>query len=106
MTEISGHTEEAKEVIVLSKQAFNQMIRIIKTAPIARARLVRTAARGALNRLGIKADSSKVVAGIPKGHDHFNGMSVSAWFDKVKAEHKRAIRQVVAIDATATARMG
>jgi len=100
---IPGELRVVKE---LSKDQFRDVIRMLKRCPIEQAASVRFATFDALKRLGAKRDPTKAVRGIPSGSDQVNIRRILDWLDKVGPEDRRAIRQLVAIDATAVARSG
>ncbi len=83
---------------------FNNIIRSIKRSSIDRAKQIRHVTYGELKRLGVKRNKSKVVKGIPKGSDQTNHGDAFTWMHSIEPGQKRAIRQLVAIDATAVAR--
>ena len=91
--------------VELNPQQFNHVIRQIKNAAIDRAKLIRTATHSTLKRLKVKRDVSKAVKGIPKGSDQGNVGTILTWLERIGPTDKKAIRQLVAIDATAVARM-
>lgn len=84
---------------------FDTFIRMIKQAPLDRIKLVKLASTLALERLGAK-QNGKAVAGVPDGSDTYNMRTLFDFFDKVRPGQRKAIRQIKAIDATATARVG
>ena len=84
---------------------FSNVIRLIKNAPLDRAKVLKTATWETLRRLGVKRDPSKAVSGLPKGSDQGDIMSLVAWMYRIKPEDKEAVEQVVAIDATCYARV-
>ena len=90
----------------MSKQGFNNVIRLCKTASLDRVAQLRQSTFVNLKRLGVKRDSSKAVAGVPNGSDQHDLMSLFVWAANIRAEDKDAIKQLVAIDATCVARSG
>jgi len=92
--------------VELNQQQFDHVIRQIKNASIDRAKLIRTATHSTLKRLKTKRDVSKAVSGIPKGSDQGNVGTILTWLERVGPNDKKAIEQVVSIDATAVMRMG
>ena len=91
--------------VKLPKQQFRNVIRQIKTADLNRVKVLRTATYNALKRLGVNRDPTKAVKGIPKGSDQGDVQSIVVWLAKVSPKDKQAVRQVVAIDATASQRV-
>ncbi len=88
----------------MSEQHFNQVVRFVKMASLDRVSQLRQATFDTLGRLGVKRDSSKAVRGLPSGSDQHDLQSLFVWMAKVRPQHKNAVRQVVAIDATCVAR--
>ncbi len=93
-------------LVELTKVQYNKTIRMVRTAGIERLKFVRTATYVALRRLGVKRDLSKAVKKTPHGSDQHNTGNLVTWLARVSPTDKKAVRQVVAIDATAVARMG
>ncbi len=93
-------------VVTMSRSQFKWVIRQIKTGTIARAKSIEVGTFAALERLGVDRDLSKAVRGIPAGPDQGNVRTILDWLNRVGPKNKRAIKQVVAIDATAAARIG
>lgn len=87
---------------------FDNVIRGIKISSLERAKQIRHVTYGELKRLGIKRNKSKAIKGIPKGSDQTNLGSTYTWMYSIKPtkenKQKEAIRQLVAIDATAVIR--
>ncbi len=89
----------------LTKQVFAKYVRMAKSLGLEKVREVRTITWEALKRLGVKRDLSKAVKGVPKGSDQLNVSNVILWLRSVPREgedkySKKAVRQVVALDAT------
>lgn len=91
--------------VKLPPNQFNNVIRYVKRAELDRVKSLRTATFNTLKRLGVARDPSKAVRGVPKGSDQGDMMSIFVWMDKTTPANRPAVRQVVAIDATATARV-
>ena len=91
--------------VAMPKNHVNNVIRMIKTQPLTSVKALRYASFRCLKRIGVKRNMSKAVRGTPDGSDQGELMSIILWFDKVQKNDKQAIRQAVAIDATAVARM-
>ncbi len=83
---------------------FDAVIRMLKKTGMDRVTAVRTATFKTLKRLKVKRDMPKAVKGIPEGTDDHNIMSIVVWLDRVAKEDKKAIKQIVKMDATAVAR--
>ncbi|KKN88367.1 hypothetical protein LCGC14_0249300 [marine sediment metagenome] len=83
---------------------FDNVIRGIKTSSLERAKQVRHVTYNELKRLGVKRNKSKAIKGIPKGSDQTNLGSTYTWMYAIEPNQKKAIRQLVIIDATAVAR--
>lgn len=107
---------------------FDNVIRFIKLSTFERARMIQRTTESTLGRLEVGRDPSKAVKGLPDGSDEGNVRNVLLWLGLVEGKNKEvaalskeekatkeskaairslrnAIAQVVAIDATATARM-
>lgn len=90
--------------IRLPDNQFNNVIRVIKKSQVDRVKNIRQISFDTLKRLKVKRDLSKAVKGIPKGSDQTNVRAIIDWMNKVERKNKWAVRQVVAIDATAVVR--
>jgi hypothetical protein len=90
--------------IALLPRHFATVVRVIKKARIEQVNNLRGASFRALKRLGVKRDLTKAVKGLPEGSDQQDFQSIFQWMDKIGPENKKAVRQLVAIDATAVLR--
>lgn len=90
--------------IRLPKKQFGSVIRVIKKSHVDRAKTIRQLSFDTLKRLGVKRDLSKAVAGMPNGSDQGNVGAIRDWMNKVEKKNRWAVKQVVAIDATAVVR--
>jgi len=88
----------------LPKGQYRSVIRLVKRANLGRAMVLKTATHNALKRLGVKRDPSKAVPGMPRGSDQGNIRSIIVWMDNVGPGDVKAVRQIVAVDATCVAR--
>ncbi len=91
--------------LTLSQKHFNNIIRSINRSNVATAGSIETATKNALERLGVERDVSKAVTSLPKGSDQGDVGAIVAWLKKIQSNNKRAIRQIVVIDATAAKRV-
>ncbi len=89
----------------LDKTQFRNLVRAIKNMGLDRVKNIRTVSFESLKRLKVKRDLTKAVKGIPKGSDQYSEAAVFNWLRKVGPTNKRAVSQVIAIDATAVSRM-
>ncbi len=89
----------------LPKQNFRDVIRQIKRAAVGRVASIVTATAAAMERLGVERNPDKAVDGTPKGSDQGNVRVLIEWLDKIGPGDAKAIKQLVAIDATATKRV-
>ncbi len=89
----------------LGDQRFKDVIRMVKNVALMEVKDLRTATFRTLKRLEVKRNESKFVPGIPEGSDQHNVRTILVWLDKIKPGDKKAIEQLVAIDATATRRV-
>lgn len=88
------------EVIELPRSGFFNIIRLIHKLPLDHIAQIRSVTYETLKRLGVKRDLEKAVTAIPKGSSQVDVGTIVAWMRKIQAKDKRAIRQLVAIDAT------
>ena len=95
---------DVQAVVILTKRQFANAVRMIKNCRPDTAKQFRQATFTALKRLGVKRDPTKAVNGVPSGSDTFDARWLSDWSEKIQPEHKRAIRQLIALDATVVAR--
>ena len=109
---------EAFVALSMSDYNLSSLVRQIKNVGIGRVKVLKTITFSNLKRLGLKRDKSKAVAGIPKGSDQDNFQSFAVWCSKLTSEkftkkdeknreedRKKALAQLVTIDATAAARV-
>lgn len=96
--------EKSKVVKELSKEHYNNVIRFAKNASLERVNTLRTVTYNTLKRLQVKRNLKKAVSGIPKGSDHGDVGSLKTWMDSINRNDKKAVRQIVAIDATCVVR--
>ena len=90
-----------------SDKAFNTIIRSIKRGSIGNAAEFKTATFYVMKRLGVKRNTAKVIKGkIPDGSDQIDIGSFVSWANKVLLTDRKAVRQIIAIDATACIRIG
>lgn len=59
-----------------------------------------------LERLGAKRDTTKAARNNFTGTVNIDSGAILEWASRIRPEHKRAIRQLVLLDATAVARSG
>jgi hypothetical protein len=83
---------------------FNNVIRLLHRADRERVLWVRHVTFTHLRRLGVKRDPTKAVAKMPAGSDQCDTGSIRDWCIKLKSCDTEAIKQLVAIDATACLR--
>jgi len=97
--------EQSLIVHELSKHDFHSLIKYLLVSPVHRAQIIRTATWTTLKRLRIKRDSTKALKRVPKGvSNQGDAGSIVVWLSKIKPEHKKSIKQLIQIDATAYAR--
>lgn len=92
------------EVIELSRGHFNNVIRLIARLPLTEVGMIRTLTYNSLKRIGVKRDLTKAILGVPRGSSQTDVNSIRQWMDKIRATDKRAVKQLIAIDATVCAR--
>ncbi len=93
-------------LVELNKAQYNSTIRMVKQAGVDRLKFVRSATYVALKRLGVARNLSKAAKKTPRGSDQHNTGNLVTWLARVSPKDKKAVRQIVAIDATAVTRMG
>lgn len=101
----------------LLKGHFANVIRLIQRSRLDRAEQIRYASYEALKLLNVKRDRSKAVKKLAVGSDQGDVGSILAWIknlrvppdgadNAVKKDFRQAVKQLVAIDATAVIRTG
>lgn len=88
----------------MTEQSVNNVIRMILNGRTSDAEQIRNATYNALRRIGAKRDKTKAVSSAPDGSDQVDVRSVVVWAGNVQSGYKKAIRQLVTIDATAVSR--
>jgi len=89
----------------MPKHHFNNVVRWIKSCPLERVESFHVMCLDSMTRLELQPDPSKAVVGVPDGSDAVDFMSIKVWMDGVKENHRHAIRQIVAFDATVSQRL-
>jgi len=89
----------------LPEGQFNNVIRMIKLGSIDQVKSLKTATWNTLKRLDISRNKAVAKVKVPKGSDQVDIGSLIAWMGKVELGDKKAVKQVVAIDATACRRV-
>jgi len=89
----------------LPESHFANVVRLVKQADIEKVKAIRNATYVTLRRLRKHRNMSKAVDGIPDGSNQSDPMSIMVWLDGIGKKDEAAIKQVVAIDATATKRV-
>ena len=89
----------------LSTAQFNSFIRAIKQTKLENVKALRAISHTALKRLRVRRDMTKAVKGLPEGSNQVNVGSLITFLETVPKKNKEAVQQVIAIDATATARV-
>jgi hypothetical protein len=95
---------EKKPSAAMAPNQFNNVVRWIKKWPAERVMALRHATWDTLKRVGVKRNAAKAVPGIPAGTDDGNMGDVFAWLAKVQKGDRKAVKQLVALDATAFVR--
>lgn len=89
---------------MLPKNQYNNVIRLLRRADISTVLAIRNVTFVRLNEIGVKRDLSKAVEKTPNGSDQVDVQSVVQWIRSVTPDQKRAVWQLVEIDATACSR--
>ena len=92
-----------KAIVEMGGRHFDSIIRQIKTMAADRVGIFRSATRTAMKRMRLRPDPSKAVAGVPEGSDQHDAQSFIIWTQKITKRDKAAVRQLIAIHATASA---
>lgn len=90
--------------VELPRDHFNNVIRYLKNCSLDRVNNLRSATFAAMKRLGVQRDLDSAVKGVPNGSDQGDIRSIIVWMDKITKTDKKAIKQLVAIDATCVMR--
>ena len=88
----------------LPENQFNNIIRMIKMGSMNVVKEIKTATFLALKRLGATRRPVNARKKIPAGSDQVDVGSFITWMNKVQASDKKAVEQIVIIDATACRR--
>lgn len=89
-------------IYALNEVQFNGVIRQIKKINrLALEGLAKSSSRY-LALLGVAEDASEYVQGTPEGSDQFDPGTLNTWMSGVKIDDADSVRQLVAINATAT----
>ena len=91
-------------IIELSPGGFASVVRMVHRGDADKVQWIRTATYTAMQKLGIARDATKAIRKTPKGSDQFDTGSLLTWMNGLKITDKKAIAQLVALDATAVAR--
>lgn len=89
----------------LTDAGFNSTIRAVRTKDIEKVNQILTLAESALERTGHKADPSKAVKSTPQGSDQLDVGTLVTWAGKIGRRDRSAVRQLIAIHATAVDRL-
>lgn len=84
---------------------FNNIIRLVKTSSLDRIKEIETATTFAMERLGIARDLTQAQQKILEGSNQVDIGSFIVWLSKVQPGDGEAVKQIVAIDATASKRI-
>lgn len=98
--------EEMPVQTELPKNQMNNVLRLIKTASLDQVKALKTATYNELKRLGAKRDGRKAARKIPSGSDQGDIMSIVQWMSRVSPADKKAVDQIIKIDATCCRRVG
>ena len=89
----------------LDKGQIRALVAAIKSMHNEKANSLRRVSFDTLKRLGVKRDMEKAIAGIPSNTNlQFNEASVVAWMNNIDPNDTKAVKQLVAIDATLVVR--
>ena len=96
----------SEEVIELSKQQFDRVIRFVKTGGHHSVETLAVFCAQHLERLKLTSDIDHAIDGIPEGSDQCDVRSFDEWMSKITKGCKRAKLQLLQIDATVRVRLG
>lgn len=88
----------------LPSKHLDNVIRLIKMAPLDHVKQLRSAVWNNLKRLGLKRDLKLARKKIPKGSDQFDVGSIITWMGNIPKADAKAKQQLLVIDATACRR--
>jgi len=89
----------------LPTKHMDNVIRLLNTASLDHVKHLRTATWNNLKRLELKRDIRVARKKVPKGSDQFDLGSIITWMYNISKTDKKAIKQLLVIDATACRRM-
>lgn len=98
---------DAENVIVeLPPEQLTHFARVINHAGPVLAKAIAVTSGSHLTRLGVRRDLSKAMKDSFAGAINSDTGTLFAWMAKIQPKHRRAIAQLVALDASACARGG
>ncbi len=89
----------------LPPKHMDNVIRLLKMAPLDHVKHLRTASWNNLKRLELKRNLKVARKKVPKGSDQFDLGSIITWMKNIPKTDKKAKNQLLVIDATACRRM-
>ena len=90
----------------LPPKHMDNVIRLIKKVSLDHVKNLRTASYNNLKRLELKRDGRLARRKIPAGSDQFDLGSIITWMNQIPKTDKKAVRQLLVIDATCCRRLG
>lgn len=96
---------ENKIIRELPRDQFLSIILNIKSRPLDQVTPLLHHTFNALKRLGVPRDLDEAFPGVPAGSTHMDFGTFMAWVDKITVGDKVAVKQLIAIDATAKVRV-
>jgi hypothetical protein len=90
----------------LPDHQLNNVLRFVKMAALNKVLGLKTATFNTLKRLGVKRDGRMAARKVPKGSDQGDVGSIIRWMDGIQPTDKKAVAQIVKIDATCCRRVG
>lgn len=101
----SAGNEPNRYVRAMTTPQFNSVVKVLLSCELDRARQFRTASWTALKRLQLKRDLSKARKKVPKGaSDNYDAGTLVSWMNNIQANEKKAVQQLIVLDATAASR--
>lgn len=97
--------EKSAQSVALDPDGFRNIVRVIKQVGLGQVGPLKKLAEKRLIELEVTPDLDLAVGGLPNGSDQVDFQTYYLWFEKVTKEDKTALRQLLALHATACVRL-
>jgi len=97
--------EGSKILFELPERQFACVVRMINSCETKKLGPLLAAFAAKLDELGVRQNGRKAVSGVPEGSDQVDIGSVIAWCNRICSHQPDAIKQLVALHATAYVRL-